>query len=165
MSSRGVNGRFEKKEATALEVELRFWDKVDIGDSCWLWTGSLNHSGYGLFRFRGQSRVASRVSWILSNGEIPKGIFVCHKCDNPRCVRPSHLFLGTHRENIDDMMLKGRAQKARGETASSSKFSNEQTEEIRNMYKSSGLTMRALGKLFSVNSGTICRMINRETYR
>lgn len=89
----------------------RFWATVEVGPgdpetACWLWQGGhRDHHGYGNFR----GHATHRVSWALSNGPIPDGLIVCHKCDNPPCVRPSHLFVGTIGDNTRDMVQKGRA--------------------------------------------------------
>jgi len=85
----------------------RFFDKVHKTDSCWNWTAS-TRNGYGAFKINGKVEGAHRVSWVLNNGEIPEGLFVCHKCDNPRCVNPEHLFLGTASDNMKDCYNKGR---------------------------------------------------------
>lgn len=91
----------------------RFWLKVmkTDGDQCWLWTGAKDSKGYGNISLGGRGagyRKSSRVAWELVNGPAPEGMAVCHKCDNPSCVRPDRLFLGTQRENLADMRRKGR---------------------------------------------------------
>lgn len=105
-----------------LPVETRFWTKVDRDGSppehvpgigrCWIWTGMKHPPGYGLLwlsnKDNPRSVLAHRFSYELHNGPIPEGMFICHRCDNPPCVRPEHLFLGTHQDNMDDMHAKGR---------------------------------------------------------
>lgn len=86
-----------------------FWERVQKSDGCWLWIGP-THSpgGYGQFNNKRTRCYAHIASWILANGPIPDGLFVLHECDNPRCVRPGHLFLGTQGDNVRDMLSKGR---------------------------------------------------------
>jgi len=92
------------------EIELgRFWAKVDKTDGCWIWIGAKNATGYGLIRFKRKSYRAHRVSYEFANGEIPDGLYICHKCDNPSCVNPEHLFTGTATDNAIDMTNKGRS--------------------------------------------------------
>jgi hypothetical protein len=92
----------------------RFWEKVRKGKRCWVWTAYRNNCGYGLIgggrRGAGMLR-ASRVSWVLAHGDIPKGLWVLHRCCNPPCVRPSHLYLGTHKDNCRDMVRDGHSLK------------------------------------------------------
>lgn len=88
-----------------------FWKKVQKGDGCWIWTGAHDRYGYGLFAIKTGKRdvgTAHRFAWQVVKGEIPAGLHVLHKCDNPGCVNPEHLSLGTHQTNMDEMTARGR---------------------------------------------------------
>ena len=93
-------------------LEERFWEKVRKGPGCWEWTGAntgAKSGGYGLFFFEGEIHRASRISLMLAGSPVPKNLCALHKCDNPPCVRPDHLFIGTRSENLKDAYRKGRA--------------------------------------------------------
>ena len=103
----GVPGTRTNEPASDL-----FWEKVDKrgNDECWPWMGATSGRGYGRFSNKAIPENGShRIAWMMSFGQIPAGLFVCHRCDNPSCCNPSHLFLGTAKENTQDMVKKGRA--------------------------------------------------------
>lgn len=89
-------------------IEERFWSKVEKTEACWNWVGATSRRGYGAMNIDNRTLQTHRVVYELTYGTIPAGLCVCHHCDNPRCVRPDHLFLGTHADNMHDMVRKGR---------------------------------------------------------
>jgi hypothetical protein len=140
--------------------EARFWQKVDKSAGCWLWTGNKLPSGYGTFRMRpGSMYYAHRLSWAIHYGPIPIGVYVCHKCDNPSCVRPEHLFLGSNSDNIRDSIRKGRFPV--GERCARSKLSLDDVAAIR----ASGEPGAALASRYRVTTATISRVRNGQCYR
>jgi hypothetical protein len=94
----------------SMTLEERFWLKARKTDGCWSWAGRLRQ-GYGQIAVNGKTVSASRASWVIHFGDIPAGMLVCHKCDNPECANPEHLFLGTQKANAEDMVKKGRSGK------------------------------------------------------
>lgn len=103
-----------KKEIKHKNKVMRFWNRVNkTEDGCWEWTGSKLPTGYGHLKFDNIQTYAHRVSWSLCVGEIPDGLCVLHHCDNPCCVKPDHLFLGTMLDNMHDRDAKGRNNKGK----------------------------------------------------
>lgn len=111
--------------------EKRFWSRVRKTRKCWLWTGSINKKGYGVFASE-HSNLAHRYSWVLAHGiTVPDQLYVLHTCDCRHCVNPSHLYAGTPQDNVDDMMERGRWTPFRGEENPQAKLTEADVKEIR----------------------------------
>lgn len=186
-------GRFCSRPCAAknrpkTDPAARFWAKVDKSSTCWNWTADVNTRGYGFFALRhGVKIYAHRYSYQLAAGPIPKGLFICHRCDNPRCVRPDHLFAGTQKQNIQDAVSKGRM--ARGDRQGSRKvFLSRAPAELReptNAYArgakhgmskltepkirtirllSSTMTQGAIAHQFGVTAGAVSLILSRKRW-
>ncbi len=150
-----------KKEAL-LRVKNRFENKFEkIENGCWLWLASTFHNGYGQFQFEGRPQHASRVSYVLYKDEIPNGLFVCHTCDNPLCVNPEHLFLGTHKDNMQDKIKKGRHVSSIGENNGKSKLTENDVRDIRQSKESA----KILAEKYSINSDYVYLIKNRKRWK
>lgn len=147
--------------------EARFWAKVQkMGDhDCWVWTASQDKDMYGKFRLSDGTDIrAHQYSWQLFTGRpVPKGVQVCHKCDHPYCVNPSHLFLGTTQDNTKDRHEKGRD--ARGEKNGGAKLTEEKVREIRELHATGNYTQTQLSNLFSIPLSTIHDIVSGMTWR
>jgi len=148
----------------------RFWSKVDQSASvteCWPWMGARHRAGYGAFGVRHQrADYAHRVAWRLTYGEIPAGLQVLHLCDNPPCVNPAHLILGTQLANIRDMDAKGRRINAPqlGERNGNAKLTAETVREIRRR-RAAGEPRKAVAAAFGVSESAVKQAINGRTWR
>lgn len=147
-------------------LEDRFWSKVDTngpifkGSPCWLWTAFVNKKGYGTIRIsRGSMGMAHRVSWLLTYGEIPNGLHVLHKCDNPPCVNPEHLFLGTALDNNRDREAKGRGVRLYGSDHGMSKVTAVEVETIRNLYATGQYLQRELAEKFGICQSQVSNIV------
>lgn len=149
---------------TAIERFLKHSD-VHIVPPCWIWTGYKDSDGYGNFRLDDKIIKAHRFAYENWNGPIPDGLFVCHKCDNPACVNPSHLFLGTQKDNMQDCAKKGRISK--GEKHSRAKLTALDIIAIRNEYKpySKEHSTCALAKKYGVVPNTIFDIIRNKIWK
>lgn len=130
----------------------RFWEKVEKTDGCWNWIGTLTTHGYGYFSINQQYHLAPRVAWELYHGESPGKHHVLHRCDNPRCVREDHLFLGTHQDNMKDKVQKQRhyyGEKHRNHVL---------TEDAVRFIRASTLTHAELARMWHVGQSVISRV-------
>ena len=150
MPNRDIGGRF-----LSVPLGMRFWDKVQKTDGCWLWTGSVERNGYARMEVRLDEReLVHRIAWALIHGPIPDNMCVLHRCDVRHCVNPAHLFLGTKGENNTDRRDKGRNDDRRVPKNPLAKLTDEQVIEIRN----ATLGSRALAKLYPVSARTIRKL-------
>ena len=138
-----------------------FWSQVkkDVAGGCWTWTGKTIKGGYGDYRVSvdGQSRhvIAHRWAWTETHGEIPPGMFVLHRCDNPPCVNPAHLFLGSHRENMADMVAKGRRGDKKGAANGRCKITPGIVNEIRRRMNVEGESSASVARLVGLHPATV----------
>jgi hypothetical protein len=135
------------------------------GDGCWQWQGFRNPVSKRGVLYAGEdwptsarTVYAHRVAWFLTHGPIPDGKLVCHRCDNPPCVRPDHLFLGTSEENNHDAIRKGRDRHPKGGRGRP-KLTGRQVQAIRERYSAGGIRLRELASEYDVHEATISRLV------
>ncbi len=152
----------------------KFWEKVNKTDGCWLWTGSIEPGGYGMMMLTDKSIglrssvKVHKISWKLHFGDIPDGLCVCHRCDVPACVRPDHLWLGTHAQNMRDMKEKKRhpgCPQFKGEDNPASKLTVNGVRIIRSRYSSGDCTLQMLASEFGVSFQTISLVVNNKIWK
>lgn len=170
----------------------RFWARVDRRgpDECWEWTGYRLRLGYGRLTYHGRTTAAHRLAYAFAHGPIPEGLFICHRCDNPPCCNPAHLFLGTVADNNADMRAKGRHRTGdqhplrlhpeccargdrsgarthperlrRGSAAGPAKLTDDQVRAIRTRWEQGGISQRVLGRAYGVSPSHISGIVHRR---
>jgi hypothetical protein len=161
---------YSKNQNIPIELNIFFkkifWEKVNIvgKEDCWNWLFSTDGSGYGHFSFFDKMYKAHQVSYKLTNGEIPIGMCVLHKCDNPLCCNPEHLWLGTQQENIEDMVQKNRNNKPKGSLNGRAKLNEILVSEIRYKYKTEDILQKELAIEYNVAVVTIARIIENRAW-
>lgn len=167
--------------ARYVDPEERFWSKADKSGECWLWTSAIGDDGYGLFgvyraehrRMFGATRTmrAHRLAWMLTNGPIPAGMLICHRCDVPLCVNPAHLFLGTPSDNMRDMHGKGRNWQrlkpqriVRGDRKPNARLSSESVRVLREM-RARGDSYATIARTLGVGRTTVEQVVRGLTWR
>ena len=182
--SRKCRLNYDHSRATARDIiNQRFWSNVDKSGDCWLWQGLVLNSGYGQFYAAGKRYRAHRYSWILAHGPIPEGLSVCHTCDNPLCVNPDHLWLGTTLANQLDAVRKGRKasgiksgaythpeQVQRGETHPSAKLTEADVLYLRRIWRrghkrGDGTGITALARAYGMSTSSIQAAISGKTWK
>jgi hypothetical protein len=143
------------KKHTLLE---RFWENVDVKgkEDCWIWKGAKTGAGYGVMYWNEENTYAHRLSIELDGRSIPDRFHACHTCDNPPCVNPKHLFVGSPRDNMLDKVAKNRH--VLGETHPAAKLTDKEVEQIRGLFKD-GVWQTDLAKTFNVHQSHISRIV------
>ena len=152
------------------KVWNRFWAKVDDGgfppDECWEWRGCILQSGHGQFSINGKRTNAHRVSYEMAHGSIPKGKMICHRCNNPACVNPGHLYAGTSKSNAQDSIRAGTfhfIKHGLGEKHPCAKLTERVVMKIREQ-SGFGTSYRKLASQYGVSYGAIAKVVRRETW-
>lgn len=143
---------------------FKLYTKVNQVTGCWEWERSLDGGGYGMFISSGGREKSHRFAYRAFIGEIPDGLFVCHKCDNTRCCNPEHLFLGTNQDNMDDKVRKHRQHFPIGESNGRSEISLENVRKLRDDYSSGNYSYRDLATRYSISQTQVSRIIRRESW-
>jgi hypothetical protein len=157
----------KKKHIRRGTPEERFWNRVIIAGvrDCWLWDGPCDTDGYGMFFVDTQRFRASRFAYMLANGPIPSGQGVLHHCDNPPCVNPAHLFLGTPKDNALDSVSKNRRARMFGAANASTKLTEDHVRTIRLLHKQGNTTIAALARQFCTSESTVRFIVQGKTWK
>ncbi|RJS14624.1 hypothetical protein DRW03_34685 [Corallococcus sp. H22C18031201] len=156
-----------------MDVVERFWSKVQKSEGCWLWTAAVDrvpgrgNGGYGVFYCRGKQVRAHRFSYELCCGvSLSEGEFVLHSCHNRRCVRPEHLHLGDHKQNMREMACSGRAARGtvRGSRVGSAKLDEQRVRELRREWCAGNVTQKLLAKRYGIDPSSVSGIVRGKTW-
>ncbi len=158
--------RTGKVQAKPVDLAQRFWSKVlrRAEQQCWPWKATRSRLGYADFSIGRKKFLGHRVAWRLTHGDIPPGQCVCHRCDNPACCNPAHLFLATREENYKDMLAKNRMRILRGEAAGNAKLTAQQVRQIRREYIPWKFGAAQLAKKFGTTKENITKILQRKSW-
>lgn len=159
MNSTTVSPNQKTHHSYARPLIERFWKKVDVQgpDDCWNWKGTLHPHGYGRIANNKHLLLTHRVSYEIHFGSIPEGLLVCHKCNNPRCVNPNHLYAGSTDDNMKDRLLAGRY--ACGERHENAKLTEQEVGIIRTSFIPYTVTIKMLAERFGVSTGAVSAIV------
>ncbi len=145
------------------------WNKINkkSDEECWEWKGATTKGGYGSMKLYNKTKYVHRVVYEITYGKFSNDLDVLHKCDNPLCCNPEHLFLGTQQDNVRDMDVKGRRGKTdqKGELNNASKLTKTDIEKIRELNYSGSYSQREIGEIFGVGQQCICLIVNHKTWK
>ncbi len=148
----------------------KYWGRVDVSmvDVCWEWLGPISHKGgYAILKYEGKNIGAHRLSWILTRGPIPSGLIVRHACDNPKCCNPCHLDIGTHYDNAQDTIKRGRraVTAARGVRNCKAKLTDNEVRRIRAEYAEGNTSTIKLANNYGVSQGLISQIVLKHIWK
>lgn len=168
LTSNKIN-RFDEKIIITEKHFKRFLSYVNLKsiDECWEWKGTLDTNNYGIFSMNHKLFKAHRFSYHLANNDYNENLMCCHKCDNPRCVNPNHLWQGSQKENNNDRHIKGRTKTGHlyGENNPLSKLKESDVHFIRNNYNPQIWSTRKLAKKFNVSQTKVIQILNHESWK
>lgn len=153
------------KTDIVLKDQNRFLKYINKKGECWIWSSARNNKGYGFFSYKGKATLAHRFSYEVYVGNIKKGFQICHICDNPACVNPKHLFMGTQIQNMKDCVQKKRNRPPRGEKHPSAKLTINNVKKIRKMYETGNYFHKELGIMFGVTKQNIGDILNYKIWK